>query len=74
MILMITRGAPFKNFLPPIFLREGTWTLTVTSNAAEAAEEIGKVEHRWNSGRPGYGGRFLRLGRERAGSPSPAWT
>ncbi len=38
-ILMISKGAPLKNFLPPVFLREGM-ELTVVSEAADAKEQI----------------------------------
>lgn len=38
-VLMISQGAPHKNFLPPVFLREGV-DLVVTSSAEEAAEAI----------------------------------
>lgn len=40
-VLMIARGAPLKNFLPPVFVREGLG-LTVTAQADEAAEEMKK--------------------------------
>jgi CheY-like chemotaxis protein len=43
LILMVSGGASLKNFLPPIFLREGR-SLTVTSSAPEAAETMGKEE------------------------------
>jgi CheY-like chemotaxis protein len=40
-VLMISSGALLKNFLPPVFLREGI-ELMVASEATEAAEEIGQ--------------------------------
>ncbi len=44
-VLMIARGAPFKNFLPPVFVREGV-DLSVVSEAEEAREKMaeGSVE------------------------------
>jgi len=42
-VLMVSRGAPFKNFLPPVFLREGIH-LSVTAMASEAAEEMKAME------------------------------
>ncbi len=44
-VLMIARGAPFKNFLPPVFVREGV-DLAVVSEAEEAREKMaeGDVE------------------------------
>ena len=44
-VLMIARGAPFKNFLPPVFVREGV-DLAVVSDAEEAREKMaeGSVE------------------------------
>jgi len=38
-VLMISRGAPLKNFLPPVFLREGV-ALTVASDAEQAASNL----------------------------------